>query len=334
MILTLTHNNIYKFLWKDLRIMRQKFLTSLLIIALILFAGRAWPDFGSFSGNSDYGGGGNSSSSGGGGGSYSSSSSSSSGGSDFNFSSFIGGVTTGAILDDDDNFSAWVGLIVLLFFIYTIIKVVHAKKDSRRVIPIDVTPAMNLNPMSEYFQLDPNFDESAIKTMMSNLYVQMQDAWHAKNINSLRPYMTDEFFSQMDRQLNAFRLSNKTDYTENIAVLGVNLKGWRQFNGMDYIIVGLTSRIVSYVLDDRTGNLLSGDKNREKFMEYEIELSRKSGVITQARKDETHSERCPHCGAPLKLNASAQCEYCGSVVTRVNTDWAICNMKGLSQRTA
>ena len=307
--------------------MRQKFLIALLIIGITLFAGSAWPDFGSFSGNSDYGGSSNSDSdsySGGG------------GGSSFNFgtSSFNAGIAAGSLLDDDDNISAIIGLIVVIFIIYQIIKSVRAKKERRQVIPINVAPAVNLRPISEYLKLDPNFDESAIKTLMSNLYVQMQDTWHAKNISPLRPYMTDEFFSQMDRQLNAFRLSQKTDYTENIAVLGVNLKGWRQSGKMDYIVIGLTARIVSYVLDDRTGNLLSGDKTREKFMEYEIELSRKSGIITQAQKEETHSERCPHCGAPLKLNASAQCEYCGSVVTRVNTDWAICSMKGLSQRTA
>ena len=304
--------------------MRQKFLIALLIIGITLFAGSAWPDFGSFSGNSDYGGSSNSDSDSGG------------GGSSFNFgtSSFNAGITTGALLDDDDNISMIVGLIVVIFIIYQVIKSTRAKKARRQVIPINVTPAMNLRPINEYLKLDPNFDDSAIKTLMSNLYVQMQDTWHAKNISPLRPYMTDEFFSQMDRQLNAFRLSQKTDYTENIAVLGVNLKGWRQSGGMDYIVIGLTARIVSYVLDDRTGNLLSGDKNREKFMEYEIELSRKSGIITQTQKEETHSDRCPHCGAPLKLNASAQCEYCGSVVTRVNTDWAICSMKGLSQRTA
>ena len=43
---------------------------------------------------------------------------------------------------------------------------------------------------------------------------------------------------------------------------------------------------------------------------------------------------CPHCGAPIKLNASAKCEYCGSVITSVNTDWAISSMRGISQRTA
>ena len=24
---------------------------------------------------------------------------------------------------------------------------------------------------------------------------------------------------------------------------------------------------------------------------------------------------CPHCGAPLEINASAKCPYCGSVIT-------------------
>ena len=137
----------------------------------------------------------------------------------------------------------------------------------------------------------------------------------------------------MDRQLEEFRKTHRTDYTERIAVLDVSLKGWRQSAGRDYITVGLTSRIVSYILDDVTGKLISGDKNREKFMEYEIELSRKSGVITQAETSGAKSATCPHCGAPIKLNASAKCEYCGSVITNVNTDWAICGMKGISQRT-
>ena len=188
--------------------------------------------------------------------------------------------------------------------------------------------------MTEYLELDPAFDEERIKTLISNLYVQMQETWQAKNISSLRPYMTDQFFTQMDKQLNEFRRLHRTDYTERIAVLSTDIRGWRQASGMDYITVGLNSRIVSYTLDDISGELISGDRKREKFMEYEIELCRKSGTITQPETEGIHSATCPHCGAPLKLNASAQCEYCGSVITTVNTDWAITGMRGISQRTA
>lgn len=220
-----------------------------------------------------------------------------------------------------------------LAFIFWPVRKLLGIPDKPDTQPVIINaPVMTLKPMKQYYKLDPEFDGEGIKALIANLYVQMQNTWQNKDISSLRPYMTDEFYSQMDRQLDAFRKQNKTDYTENIAVLNVTLKGWRQAAGMDYITVGLNSRIVSYVLDDNTGKLLSGDRTREKFMEYEIDLSRKRGEITAAKSQGMQSHTCPNCGAPVKLNASAKCEYCGSVINQVNTDWAICAMRGISQR--
>ncbi len=337
--------------------MRRKILTGIIIFTALIFAGSAYSDFGSFSGNSDYDSGSRSSS-----GSSGSSSTSrpgyssgtttrrtpsyntNTGGSNFGVIPLASGIAAGQrdnsdLSDDemsDEDFNECMGVIFVLavFFIFWMIIRGKNKKRQQEHAHINIDqPTRILRPMEEYLELDPEFDEERIKTLMSNLYVQMQDTWHAKDISSLRPYMTDAFFAQMDRQLEQFRKTGRTDFTENIAVLNVGLKGWRQSAGKDYITVSLTSRITSYVLDDATGKLLSGDKNREKFMEYEIELTRKSGEITSAEAEGTRTERCPHCGAPLKLNASAQCEYCGSVITSVNSDWAICGMRGISQRT-
>ena len=241
----------------------------------------------------------------------------------------------GSSSGDDFDECGGVAFVLIVFFIFWFM--IHRKSKKRQQEHAELIinePVRVLRPMTEYLELDPEFDEERIRTLMSNLYVQMQETWQAKDISSLRPYMTDKFFSQMDNQLDQFRKLGRTDYTERIAVLSTDLRGWRQSAGMDYITVGLNSRIVSYTLDDRTGELISGDKKREKFMEYEIELCRKSGEITHPEAEGTHSATCPHCGAPLKLNASAQCEYCGSVITQVNTDWAICGMRGISQRTA
>ncbi|MBQ7733641.1 MAG: TIM44-like domain-containing protein [Synergistaceae bacterium] len=317
---------------------KHKFFAGLLILSvsiiasIIIFTGSAWPDFGSFSGTSDYGSSSSSRESSGG---YSSTGSSSREGSrtNFNVTPFVGGVATGAILDEEDNLSAVVAALFVFFLVFMWLKSKNKSRERRSFIPINVEPVRDLRPITTYITLDPEFDEGRIKSLMANLYVQMQDAWHSKDISSLRPYMTDEFYNQMNRQLDALRITGRTDYTENIAVLTVEIKGWRQSAGMDYIIVGLTSRITSYVLNDRTGELISGDRNREKFMEYEIELSRKTGTVTAPEGSELHSETCPHCGAPITINASARCEYCGSVITQVNTEWAICSMKGLSQRT-
>ena len=186
--------------------------------------------------------------------------------------------------------------------------------------------------MSDYASLDPRFDADKLKTHLSNLYVRMQDAWHEKNIEELRPYMTDAFYGQMDRQLDSLRKARRTDYTERIAVLGVELLGYRQANGMDYITARLNTRIVSYILDDGTGKVVSGDRDREKFMEYEWDIVRKSGTKTEKGAD-LQTVNCPHCGAPLTIGATGRCAYCGSVVSALNTNWAVSAMRGISQRT-
>lgn len=336
--------------------MKRRIIPGIIILITLIFAGVSHSDFGNFSGNSDYGSSSSSSSSSSGGGF--------SGGSDWSDSytpshrtrtrsrhanEYGGGINPGVVAgvrhqqgvknpsfdeEDAEEFGG-IAFVLLVFFVFWLMIHINSKRKQKvgqTIINVQET-VRTLRPMNEYLQLDPEFDEERIRTLMSNLYIQMQETWQKKDISPLRPYMTDKFFSQMDNQLDQFRKSGRTDYTERIAVLNTGLLGWRQSAGMDYITLRLNSRIVSYVLDDRTGELISGDKKREKFMEYEIELCRKSGSITSPESDGVKSAVCPHCGAPLKLNASAKCEYCGSVITAVNSEWAICGMRGISQRT-
>ena len=327
--------------------MKSKFLALFVIVLVAVCVSTAWPDFGSFSGNSDYG---SRSSSGSSSHSSSRSYTRSYHGSDSNSDSDSDSMSCGdtvlgilglGVMAGIYYFFAWCWRMFKAFLwlmLWPVRKLLGIQdKDSRpqhQQVIINAPAPTKLRPIKQYYKLDPEFDEEAIRSLIANLYVQMQDTWRDKDISSLRPYMTDEFYSQMDRQLDAFRKQHKTDYTENIAVLNVSLIGWRQAGGMDYITVSINTRITSYTLDDNTGKLLSGDRQREKFMEYEIDLSRKRGIITAPKSERAGSQTCPHCGAPVNLNASAKCEYCGSVLTRVNTDWTICAMRGISQRTA
>ncbi|MCR4819235.1 MAG: TIM44-like domain-containing protein [Fretibacterium sp.] len=294
---------------------------------LCLAPNGTWADFGGFSGNSDYGG---SSHSGGGGGwsGGGGSHSSYSGGGDLFAAAAVGSFFSS---DGDD----WMLAVIVLVVVGIIFLNQNKKKSQQGSAPVYIEPEpvnRNLKPISSYLALDPQFDEAKLRAHLANLYVQMQDAWHNKDISFLRPYMTDAFYNQMDRQLDALRKARRTDCTENIAVLDTNILGYWQSAGMDYLAVRLKTRIVSYILDDRTGNVVSGEKDREKFMEYEWELVRKTGVLTS--DSQTQTVNCPYCGAPLKINASAQCSYCGSVVSVLNEDWAVSGMKGISQRTA
>ena len=199
--------------------------------------------------------------------------------------------------------------------------------------PAGAERTSNLRSLEEYKTLDPQFDEAQFRERMANLYLMMQEEWHKKNIESLRPYFTDAFYNQSLRQIEQKVRDKQTPCTERVAVLEVTPRGFYQSGGMDHMVVKLRSRLIAYILDDETGKVISGDQNREKFMEYEWDLCRKTGTITEAAP-EVRSITCPHCAAALDINQTTVCPYCGSVVTVINEDWALNHIKGISQQTA
>ena len=296
-------------------------------------------DFGDFGGNSDFGGSGGGYDSGG----WSS-------GDDWS----SGGTTIIPIFTGDSDNSIlgtiiWVVLIGLV--IYALIKKRKGASNGPVAAGATETSAAELMSIADYkANVDSSFDEAAFTEKLSNLYVQMQNCWTDKNIEPLRPYFTDAYFTQMERQVQAYIRERKTNYVEKIAVLGVELRGCKQVGSDYHMIAKVQTRITDYTLDDASGALLSGSKTAEKFMVYEWDLCKRGaassygtwdGASTAADsgydgKTESASggrTTCPACGAPLDINASARCAYCGSVIASSTFDWAICTIKGISQRT-
>jgi len=292
-------------------------------VAIVLGSLNAKADFGDFSGNSDYGSDG--------GGSYNSGSSYSGGSSYNNRKNYNSGSSYDD--DDDDDYPTWVYLAI--FAVIVIVLIIDATKKSRftrRVTVDNATPLTNLKPMSDYLRLDPNFDEAEFREKLANWYVQLQKAWQKKDISSLRPYLTDDFYAQMEMQLQSHIEAHRTNIIDRIAVLSVQLKGYKQENGEDKIIAYLNTRIIDYTIDDNTGHVLYGNKNVEKFMTYEWLLTRTSGQLT-GEQEAMQSVVCPHCGATLNINKTAKCDYCGSIITVEEHGFVISSIKGLSQRT-
>ena len=302
-----------------------KYLFCLFIACVIIALGSlsAKADFGDFSGDSDYGSDG--------GGSYNSGSSYSGGSSYNDRKNYNSGSSYDD--DDDDDYPTWVYLAI--FAVIVIVLIIDANKKSgftRRVTVDNATPLTNLKPMSDYLRLDPNFDEVQFREKLANWYVQLQKAWQKKDISSLRPYLTDDFYAQMEMQLQSDIEAHRTNIIDRIAVLSVQLKGYKQENGEDKIIAYLNTRIIDYTIDDNTGHVLYGNKNVEKFMTYEWLLTRTSGQLT-GEQEAMQSVVCPHCGATLNINKTAKCDYCGSIITVEEHGFVISSIKGLSQRT-
>lgn len=286
--------------------------TALCVALLIAFALFASADFGSYSGNSDYG-----SSSG-----YDSSD-------DYDYGS---GYYDTDYDDSDEEMSLGISVIVVFGIIIYCIVVGTRKSKPKPYVNTQTKPAPVLIPIEKYISVDANFDPSKLKDKISNLYVKMQNCWTKRNIEELRPYFTDALFNQFKTQLESMKKAGRTNYVENIAVLGVDISGYKTDGKNDYIYLSVNTRIVDYTLIDSTGEVVSGSKTAEKFMKYEYELSRPCGYKTP-ETEELKSVTCPHCGAAVSVNESAKCPYCDSIIEVSEHDFVISSIKGISQQT-
>lgn len=279
----------------------------------------AMADAGNFSGGSSYGGG--SSYSGG----YS-------GGSSYGGGSFVVFGDNGS---GGNGSAVIVAVVVILLIVVRIVRQnqLNGMTSTGSYTPEPENDRNGLAPISTLRESDPNFSEQALREKLSNLYVQMQDAWQKKDFEPMRPYMTDGLYTQFDRQLDELRKNGQTNFVDRIAVLGVSFSGWRSDEASESILALVSARIVDYTVDDKSGKLVSGSRSVEKFMTYEWTLQRAKGKKTAAPGETaTSAKQCPNCGAPLDMNESARCPYCGSVVTARDFDWAISEIRGISQR--
>lgn len=282
---------------------------ALAIAAMIPLSGLA--DAGNFSGDSDYGG-------------SDYSSSDSDWDSDWSSSSSSGG---GGSL---------IGLIIVVVIVVIIIRSKGGGKPTggsgASSGPAQMPQREIDSGLAKLKEEDPEFSREAFLERVSNMYVQLQEAWEAKKWEPIRIMMTDALYNQFKRQLDEYIRNNQTNHVDRIAVLSADMISYRQDEVNDIIKVLLKTRIVDYVVNDADGSLVSGDRSREKFMTYEWTLIRAKGVKT------THDQgvgqvNCPSCGAPMSINQSGKCEYCGSVLTSGQYDWIISAIRGISQVT-
>ena len=293
--------------------LRRLFVLALCACLVLLAVLPAGADFGDYSGDSDYG----------------SSSDWSSSDSDWDWSSSDSDYSSSS--ESSGGISTIVVGAIIVFIAIVSTSRTKKKKGASGGTSWSAAANRKLKPMAEYEQLDENFDKAELTSKLSNLYVQMQDCWQKKDISPIRPYCTDAFFTQMDNQIQRKKQQGQTNYIERIAVLSVELRGWCQEGGNDVLVARLNTRIVDYTLDDKTGNLVPAARTRRSSWSTSGILSARTGTKTEKDKP-MQTVNCPNCGAPVEINASAKCPYCGSVITLEEHGFALSAIRAIPRR--
>jgi len=172
---------------------------------------------------------------------------------------------------------------------------------------------------------DPNFDADTFTSWVKEVYIQLQAAWTKKDWNLVRSLESASLYSQHSAQLEDYIQSQTTNILERVYVENVRIKDFYENpDGNDTLVVILSSTLRDYVIEDKTRKVIEGDPQKDLFTVYQMNFIRKHGSQTESTvQDEAVSDHCPNCGAPLKISAISQCDYCGAELTRSPNQWVL-----------
>ena len=176
--------------------------------------------------------------------------------------------------------------------------------------------------MANLKEADPGFSESVFKDKAQTIFLKIQQAWTQKKWELARPYETDTIFNRHQSQMDEYITGHKRNVLEDIIIGGIDIVKVQRDQYYDNIIVRIKAQMLDYDIDETTKQVISGDnKTPRSFSEYWT-FTRKAGVKSKGPEG-VASDKCPNCGAPLNINQSGQCEYCGSIVTKGDFDWVL-----------
>ncbi len=173
---------------------------------------------------------------------------------------------------------------------------------------------------------DPAFSEDAFIGWSREVFMKIQQAWNDRDWKVIRPFETQELFSQHSQQLDEYIRNNKINKVEKICVRYCGLKNYYVDGDKEVMVVELHATMRDYVVDATSNQVLESDPNRDWFMKYDMTFNRKKGVLTQVGRSNKSTTNCPNCGAPTEITSAGQCEYCKSIITTGEHDWVLSNI--------
>lgn len=182
-------------------------------------------------------------------------------------------------------------------------------------------------------QKDPNFSASDLITFTKQVYIDIENAWCKRDMTPVRPVMHENLYNTTCKQVQAKIEQGVVYHYESIAIDTAYLTSYERDSQFEYVTAYLTSRMIDYQVDEKTGKIIRGDKTTRWVQKYKMKFVRSLGVETKTKTGKMTGHNCPNCGAPLEISSSGVCEYCGSVVTTGQYSWVLTDFSGIRNDT-
>ncbi len=175
--------------------------------------------------------------------------------------------------------------------------------------------------------VDELFNEDEFLSWTRDLFVKLQYAWSDRDWSTMRCFETNELYEQHSRQLERYKQNGQINKIERVSVNWVKFLNFKQTEDKDVIDIVLNSKMIDYIIDEKTEKIIKGDNYTNKVNSYKLTFIRKKGMKTKRGEKKLNITNCPNCGAPTEITSSGKCPYCGSIITTEEHDWVLSNLE-------
>ncbi len=245
--------------------------------------------------------------------------------------------SSGSVSFHPGGAAAAVGAAVI--FIVIVVIVFKTKKGGNSgtlVSPLHMsdTSCVNLHNLELLKQRDPAFSEAAMLSRVEHLFISSQVAYASQDYEPMRPFFSNAIFEQHVKQIQDKKARGERNVVSEMAVLGSKLENFSEDGHNEYLDIWLRVKYKSYIgRIDNPDIVVSGSKTKTFYIDFRWQFTRSAGGQTRPESDAVQTGICPNCGAPINLNQSGKCEYCGSVISTTEYDWVLSKIDALQQRS-
>jgi hypothetical protein len=170
-----------------------------------------------------------------------------------------------------------------------------------------------------HFELDPFLER------VRQLATQLQSAWFARNLDSVRAFLSDATFQRLETQQALLTQQGVRDALTDFRVIHVEwvgLDGTPQFDSAHVkLLAEARDADVPSGASDALALAAAAKAPLEPFTEVWT-FVRRPGAQTQSHGG-LPKGNCPRCGAPYPGGAANRCQYCSAIVNSGEFDWTL-----------
>jgi predicted lipid-binding transport protein (Tim44 family) len=135
--------------------------------------------------------------------------------------------------------------------------------------PVEIGPSDLDRGIANIRQMDAGFDPARFSDIASDIFFKVQAGWMNRDMREAAAVVTPEMSDILQKDCDRLRGQGRVNRLENIAVRSVDVTEAWQESGQDFVTVHFLANLLDYTVDERSGQVVEGNRSEPvKFEEF------------------------------------------------------------------